>query len=387
MRVAAFDSKPFNRGTIAEARGAPGEEKYTGHSTQLGIGAIISDEAAFTSAFVEEFDRLKGKFDIDTDLPFMPTNGLLKHGRWKAIAFTDKLVSSIQDAIEAVHCSFVILPPKIHPTVPVGGNGDSTRAVPTRSFIDRLGPMFSYLTAQSYVYTNKRVPGDTDIRIDSFTSKQTRAWDALAKHRPRVYWKGDECDATIACADLLAFLTDAKLYSSRLKLEPDNVRKVWEPYSFDVDVSVYGHGNLWSYAWYSNRPVDIGPYLAKPTVFLSIDNLADPAPAGTDEGQDDACGAEPGVQDDAGPAPISFPVAIKRSDTYVAAVRRAFELSGSLKIFKLDEDAQSVRDNDVFVYIGERSKRVGRTLQDSVDVEVVSGLELRRSIKSNKLVT
>ena len=268
----------------------------------------------------------------------------------------------------------------------MGGSGDSTRAVPTRSFIDRLGPMFSYLTAQSYVYANKRIPGDTDIRIDSFTSKQTRAWDALAKHRPRVYWKGDECDATIACADLLAFLTDAKLYSSRLKLEPDNVRSVWEPYSFDVDVSVYGHGNLWSYAWYSNRPVDIGPYLAKPTVFLSIDDL-DPAHVGADGGQDDAGGAKSGAQGDAGPAPISFPVAVKRSDTYVAAVRRAFELSGSLKIFKLDEDALSVRDNDVFVYIGEKSKRVGRTLQDSVDIEVVSGLELRRSIKSNKLVT
>lgn len=143
--------------------------------------------------------------------------------------------------------------------------------------------------------------------------------------------------ATIACADLLAFLTDAKLYSSRLKLEPDNVREVWEPYSFDVDVSVYGHGNLWSYAWYSNKPVDIGPYLAKPTVFLSIDNLADPAPTGADEGQDDEGDAESNVRDDTGPAPISFPVAIKRSDTYAAAVRRAFELSGSLKVFKLDE--------------------------------------------------
>lgn len=383
MRVAAFDSKPFNRGTIAEARGALGEEKYTGHSTQLGIGAIIPDEAAFKSAFVEEFGRLKGEFDIDTGLPFLPTNGLLKHGRRKATAFADRLVSSIQDTIEGMHCTFVHLPPTTHPTVSVGGGGDPARDIHTRLFIDRLGPMFSYLTAQSYVYTAKSIPGNTDIRIDSFTSKQTRAWDMLTKHRPRVYWKGDECDAAIACADLLAFLTDAKLYHGYLKLEPDNVRKVWKHYSFDVDVSVYGHGNLWSYAWYSNKPVDIGPYLAKPTVFLSIDDLADPAPAGAGEGQDDAGNTESGMQGGAGPEPISFPVAIKRSDTYVAAVRRAFELSGSFKIFKLDEDAQSVRDNDVFVYIGERSKRVGRTLQDSVDIEVVSGLELRRSIKSN----
>ena len=383
VQVAAFDSKPFNRGAMAEARDAPGEEKYTGHSTQLGIGAVIPDEAAFTRAFVAEFDRLKGKFDIDTDLPFMPTNGLLKHGRWKAIALADRLVSSIQDTIEGVYCSFVTLSPKMHPTVPVGGNGDSTRAVPTRSFIDRLGPMFSYLTAQSYVYANKRIPGDTDIRIDSFTSKQTRAWDTLAEHRPRVYWRGDECDAAIACADLLAFLTDAKLYASRLRLDPDNVRRVWEPYSFDVGVSVYGHGNLWSYAWYSNKPVDVGPYVAKPTVFLSIDDLADPALEGAGDGQDDddagvARAAAPG---DARPRPISFHIAIKRSDTYVAAVRRAFELSGSLKIFKLDEDVQSVRDNDVFVYIGDKSKRMGRMLQHSADIDVVSGLELRRAIK------
>ena len=382
VRIAAFDSKPFNRGGIAEARGAPGEEKYTGHSTQLGIGVVIPDENAFTRAFVEEFDRLKGKFEIDTGLPFMPTNGLLKHGRRKAIAFADRLVSSIQGTIEGIHCSFVNLPPTTHPTIPVGGNGDSTRAVPTRSFIDRLGPMFSYLTAQSYVYTNKTAPGDADIRIDSFTSKQTRAWDMLTGHRPRVYWKGDECNAPIACADLLAFLTDAKLYYGYMKIEPDSVRKVWEPYSFDVGVSVYGHGNLWSYAWYLNEPIDIGPYLAKPTVFLSIDNLADPAPDGADEGQDDVGGAA-SVPDDAKPKPISFPMAIKRSDTYVAAVRRAFELSGSLKIFKLDEDAQSVRDNDVFVYVGDKSEQVGRTLQHSADIEVVSGLELRRLIKSN----
>ena len=139
MRVAAFDSKPFNRGTIAEARGAPGAEKYTGHSTQLGIGAIIPDEAAFTRAFVEEFGRLKDEFDIDTALPFLPTNGLLKHGRRKATAFADRLVSSIQDTIEGVHCAFVHLPPATHPTVSVGGVEGHARDIRTRLFIDRIG--------------------------------------------------------------------------------------------------------------------------------------------------------------------------------------------------------------------------------------------------------
>ena len=385
MRVAAFDSKPFNRGVIAEARGVPGVEKYTGHSTQLGIGVVIPDAGAFTRAFVAEFSRLKDEFNIDTGLPFMPMNGLVKHGRRKAIAFADRLVSSIQDTIESMHCSFVALSPKAHPTIPVGGGGDSARNVQTRSFIDSLGPMFSYLTAQSYVYTTKKIPDNIDIRIDSFVSKQTRAWDILEKLKPKVYWRGDECDATIACADLLAFLTDTKLYSSYLKLEPDNVRKVWEPYSFDVDVFTYGYSNLWSYAWYSNKLINIDPYLAKPTVFLSIDDLGDPTPERASE--EGGTSSATTIPNNTPYKPTSFPMAMKQSDTYIAAVRRAFELSGSLKIFKLDEDARFVRDNDVFIYIGDKSKRVGITLQHSADIMLMSGLELRRSIKSNKLVT
>ena len=198
--------------------------------------------------------------------------------------------------------------------------------------------------------------------------------------KPKVYWKGDECDAAIACADLLAFLTDAKLYSSYLKLEVDTVSEVWESYPFDVTASVYGHGNLWSYAWYSNDSINIRPHLARPIVFLSIDNLVDPAPGTVPDDR----GGEGGASSGSAHASerIPFSKVVRQSDTYNAAVRRAFELSGSLKVFKLDEDFQSVRDKDVFVYIGEKSKSVGKALQDSVDITVMSGLELRRLTKA-----
>ena len=373
MRVAAFDSKPFNRSRAAKGQGAAAAKEYTGHSTHLGTGVVIPDAEAFTDKFVAEFARLKGEFGIDTSLPFMSTNGLLKHGRRKAIAFADKIVTSVQEMIESVHCCYVILPPKKHETVKVGGADGPAEHIQTRSFIDKLGPMFSYLTAQSYVHT-KNVSENIDIRIDSFTSKQTRAWDILEKLKPKVYWKGDECDASIACADLLAFLTDAKLYSGYLKLKPDNVSKVWKPYTFDVSVGTYGHGNLWSYAWYSNDLINVRPYLARPTVFLSIDSLPDPSPNREE-------GAAPGTTEHPTTVQTPFHHAIKQTDTYNAAICKAFEMSGSLKIFKLGEDVQYARDKDVFVYIGDKSKRVGKTLQNSVDITVMSGLELRQSIK------
>ena len=120
--------------------------------------------------------------------------------------------------------------------------------------------------------------------------------------------------------------------------------------------------------------IDVHPYLARPTVFLAIDSLSDPAP-------DREGGAAPGATEQATAARATFHHAIKQTDTYNAAIRKAFEVSGSLKIFKLGEDVQYVRDKDVFVYVGDKSKRVGKLLQDSADITVMSGLELRQSIK------
>ena len=109
-------------------------------------------------------------------------------------------------------------------------------------------------------------------------------------------------------------------------------------------------------------------------MFLSIDSLPDPSPNREE-------GAAPGATEQPAAVRTPFHHAIKQTDTYNAAICKAFEMSGSLKIFKLGEDVQYVRDRDVFVYIGDKSKRVGRTLQNSVDITVMSGLELRQSIK------
>lgn len=54
--------------------------------------------------------------------------------------------------------------------------------------------------------------------------------------------------------------------------------------------------------------------------------------------------------------------------------------SASLKIFDRNEDAGNVRDRDVYVYMGPESKRVGRVLLDMVDVDVMSGRELRNKV-------
>ena len=351
------------------------------HSTQLGIGTIIPDADAFAGAFASEFDRLKGEFEIETNLPFMPSNGLLKHGRRTAVAFADRLVTSVQGMIESVHVCHVVLPPKKYETIKVGGLGGPAKDVPARKFIDSLGPMFSYLTAQSYAHSVKSVPKNTDVRIGSFTSKQTVVWDLLEKLKPHVYWKGDVCDAAIACADLLAFLTDAKLYAGWHKLERDTVSEVWQSYSFGVCTGVYSHANVGICAWYSNDMIDLRPRLASPTVFLSIDELEDPSRPRHAKSPLEEQENGPGEGGGGEPRPPTFREAVKQLDVYNAAVRHAFALSGSFKIFNFREDFKYVRDRDVFVYVGENSQRVGKAIQGMADVDVMSGADLRRHLK------
>ena len=41
-----------------------------------------------------------------------------------------------------------------------------------------------------------------------------------------------------------------------------------------------------------------------------------------------------------------------------------------------------VRDGDVLVYVGDNSKRIAKTFQDAVDVDVLSGRQLRKKVKN-----
>lgn len=179
----------------------------------------------------------------------------------------------------------------------------------------------------------------------------------------------------------MAFLTDAKLYHNWFRLEQDKITKVWETYPFDVSVGIYGHGNLWSYAWYSDKLINIRPFLPSPTVFLSIDDIKDPLLDSADQKLRASNGTTEGATEGIGAKPLSFRDAIKQSSIYNAAVRHALDLSGSFKFFSLREDAQFVRDKDVFVYVGHASKRAGESLRDLYDIDLMPGSELRRMKK------
>lgn len=91
--------------------------------------------------------------------------------------------------------------------------------------------------------------------------------------KPRIFPHGDECNPYIMVADIIAYLTDSKLYIQKLKLEPPSLQKVWEPYGFQTETHFLDVSSVAKYRWYSDDPIDLTPYLARPLVFLLVDEL------------------------------------------------------------------------------------------------------------------
>ena len=331
---------------------------------------------------VEEIVRTSGdlmrRFGLDLGVPFVSSTRLRNAvGISKAILFADLLVTAVQPYVSSVHFSYVILPPSKVPSVRVGTGSEKCRDIPTRVFVANLGPMFSYLTAHSYLWMRGyKDLGDLEVQVDAFRSKQTKAWRMLTDAVPtRVFQHGDECNPLIMLADMIAFLTDSKLYGRNLLLNPHNIISIWKKYAFDVTTRFLDHKGLPFCTWDGNRLIGLTDRIARPLVYVAIDDIEGNL-RGDDRPDDGLFFPDE--------APRKFNQAIKQSPVYDAALTYAYQSGGCVKFYSAAEDLPLVRDGDVFAYVGDESRRIGQVLRHGYQLDVMSGLELRDLVKKGK---
>ena len=383
MKVAAFDAKSFQRirrrWNPDEAR----EEKTRVFVSQLGVGVTIPEPEVFAERYIEASQDLQKEFDLDYTTPFFSSTCLKYHlNIFEAADFANRLVSAVQEHIESVHCSYIALSTTDTPHVEVGGIRCTKHQIPMIKFIDGLGPMFSYLTALSYIWEHKDSNfGDLEMHIDSFRSRHTKGWSVVKKTAPiKVFYKGDECNPFISCADIIAFLVDDTLCAKRLKLFPDGVKSTLESYRFGKTVHFFDSHSLNYCVWQMDQMINVSSCLARPVVFLAIDKLATESHGQEDDIQD--------VQDEwVGNKPRKSDAAIRQAGIYQAALKYAYQNNGCMKLFNAREDKGAIKAGDTFIYAGVNSAQTGKTLQDMVDIEVLSGTEaIRLTEKASKCV-
>lgn len=383
----AFDSKDFERRKIVQEDDPithePISKRVTTFYSPLGVGVKFKDWEAFKKVCLKRTRELVGQFQISQKRVIYDAQSLkeeLSHRR--AIPFCDQLISELGNYIELVYFTYVVMPPADVPTIKIGGYKSPLREVKSAEFLRNLQPMFSYLTA--WAYFGKPGADETQIQLDSFSSKQTYAWDDLiARVKPKIFPHGDECNPYIMVADIIAYLTDAKLYTQKLALRPESLQTIWEPYGFQTATHFLDASSVSKYRWYSDDPIDLTPYLAHPLVFLLVDELEKLQPNPPPEIEEEE---SPEVTPPPIPEEKRFHKLIRRMEPWYAAAAYAYHKGGAAQLFNFHIDRTKVQDGDVMVYVGTRSKELAESFSHMYDIEVFSAKELRKRVSKEKII-
>lgn len=343
MQIVAFDSGDFSRRKKVDG----GKEIV--FFSPLGVGVSVGDKSVekFKAAYVSICKKLADEFKVPTKRVVYSHASLWKEiGHRKTVPFCDKIVKQLQEFIDSIFVSYVVLPHDEVKSVEVGGYDCPVEDIPTMTFLRNLSPMFSYITAWSY--TGRHMKEDHVYLLHNFSSKLTVAWQDLTDHiAPKIFPKGDECNPFISVADMLAYLMDKKLWDAKLWLEPHNIAKVWEGYDFEVEVRFLDRNVLSKYRWFSQESIETVHYLARPMVFLDIEGIS---------------------------------ISRVSGDPYISAAAYAFLKGGGFQGFDEGIDAGKIMDGDVYAYAGEKAKERAFAFKDMYDIEVYSIRELRQKV-------
>jgi hypothetical protein len=187
-------------------------------------------------------------------------------------------------------------------------------------------------------------------------------------------------------ADIIAYLTDAKLYGQKLALNRENLQAIWQTYGFQVDCHFLDYSIHTVYGWHSEDPIDITPYLAHPMVFLLVDELEklqpNPPPTTGEEDMEELTESEePFV---ATTEEKRFSKLVRRMEPWYAVTAYACYKEGGAQLFNFHMDRGKVQDGDTMVYIGHQSKAMVEAFADMKDIEVLSAKEVRKAVNREK---
>jgi len=102
--------------------------------------------------------------------------------------------------------------------------------------------------------------------------------------------------------------------------------------------------------WYSNKHIELSSHYARPIVFLKADDYK--------------------TED------------LKKLDVYPEATILARQLNGCVQGFDKEINSPKIKDGDIFVYAGEESKKIGHTLKDMFEINVMPFKKLKGEIRN-----
>lgn len=360
MKYVAFDSKDYKRTKKSD----DGIEH--GFYSPLGVGIVVDDYDAFKEAYMEATVELCADFQINAPM-CLYSSSMLKNeiGNNPAIPFAQKLIDRTSKYISKIHFSYMVLPPKKFPSITVGGEKTGTQEIETEKFLRNLGPMFSYISAWNY--WRYRRNENHNLIIDAFSSKETYAWRNLSESSElTVVSHGDKVHPMISYADLVAYMTDIKLYRDRLSLKKPDLESIWRGV-FSVETTYIDITSISSVRWLNDNHINYLPYLQKPTVFFIAD--------------DDLTNGINSEYFDGTKTKVKKSKRMMNLQPVKNAIKLATLKGCSFRFYDPILDERYVSDDDIIVYMGHKSKRLAEYLEDGHHIEVLRARDVKNKLK------
>ena len=399
MTIIAFDSKDCERRRLVHDINPDTQEPFLTQETTffspLGVGVKFKNADNFKEICLKRFQEFVEEFKLTEKRMLYDSYSLKEELSHRvAIPFCDKLIYKLRHYIDSIFITYVILPPNEFPHIEVGGFKSPTNVIKNAHFLRSLAPMFSHITPWAY-YGRHQYNGE-ELHLDGFTSKQTYAWaDLTTTVKPKVYPHGDECNPYIAIADIIAYLTDAKLYNSKKKLQSDNLAEIWAQYGFNVESRYLDINQISKYRWHSQDPIQITHFLARPMIFLLVDELEklQPLPPSVESGKlaqtllQNGASASPELSPEFAPKDTEekrFKKLVRHMEPWFAVTAYACNKGGGAQLFNYYMDKEKVKDGDTMVYIGNKSKEMAESFSHMLEIDVLSAKEVRKTVNRQK---
>lgn len=358
--IVAFDSKEFNRGPPSNRFFCP-----------LGVGVLIKDHQSFKSAYTQIFTDIVKRYSLPANRYIYSSYSISKGLRLnQAFEILSEIVKGSLDFIESFNVYYTIISSeKVH-SIKIGGVDQSeVQEIPVMKFLPQLNPTYVHCCASDY--RMGRNPRSMEMHLDYFEGRITKSWDELQKcGNFQVFHRGDECNPFINIADIIAWVTDKKLYFKKLRLSRENIQTVWQENDVSVKGVYLGEKVLDKMVWISNDLIDTTRFLSKPTIFVVSD---------TPKLISEAKKTEPSQ------TTTSFKEAFTSSPLMDAVINKAYSIDGGFKFFDSSLDANIIRDGDTIVHVGQKAKDLAMTYADMWDIEIISGKELRKKYRVPRL--
>lgn len=374
MNVFAFDAKEFRRRKSKNSTQNENIERPSGSEffTPLGVGVSIKDSITFKRKYCEVNNKLKEQYGITDSSKFYSSRFLRDLLSYDLAArYCEDLISHMEPYIDGIHITYVILPIHKYRTMQVGGKKCGIRNVETEKFLRDLTPSFSYITAWDYLMPRlSSISGDHEIHIDAFRGKESPAWnDLIKKTKPIAFLHGDECNCYISMADIIAFVTDHRLYQRYLKLNEDGIKQIWGGSGVEISSHYIDPKRISKISWHSESLIETSHLLSRPIVYFMADTINVNNIAKLD---DESFGNS---------EPNSPRTKMKYPEMYRSAIQYAEHLGGSFKLYDKDQDSGLIGDHDVIVYMGNDSKRLTEIYLDAYDIEIYKVKEMRKKME------